>query len=641
METDSLMNPYNIALTGIPRSGTTLTCYLLNKLPNTVALHEPINVEEFFKHSGSPTNVCEYIRYYFGQTRASIIENKTAISKHLNGNVPDNPISDRYSSSGLRESRISKGNICIEKELPTNFFLAIKHPPAFTALLPTLIQFFPVYASIRNPLSVLSSWNSVNIAIREGQSPTAEKLDNSLAKRLEKISNKIERQISLLSWFYEQYKSFLPKESILRYEETISSEGKSLSIIIPEAISLNEPLENKNLNDLYDRELMLQLGERLLNTDGAFWEFYAKADVEALLANIERSPTSRLKQIQADLARSQTQLEKVRNALEQQKSQQLLLIHSQQKQSIPPSLAFITCIEKGFLEAQSLLLYESIRLYGGCFSQSPIYAFSPRAGHSISTETKQRLEKLSVTYIDLPLNSELTFFPSANKCYACAYMEENTSFEFLVWLDSDTLFLREPVKFLLPSYIDVGVRPVGARRTYPSTNIHDAFGYCWRELCHHCQVEYESIPFIETFGDRVIIKSCYNSGLVVGRTTKGIFRRWLENTLVANQQGFYINGNKKESNNHPTFLCDQPTLSMAIWGLTERVQILEPVYNYPLRSIDSVIQPPTVFSSHYLVHIHYHRMFNSENLLKNPLLQDNFEMEEDFKAWLSSRIPLT
>ncbi|HSK99870.1 MAG TPA: hypothetical protein VK869_06000, partial [Rubrobacteraceae bacterium] len=33
----------NIVITGPGRSGTTLTCFLLNKLPNTVALSEPIS----------------------------------------------------------------------------------------------------------------------------------------------------------------------------------------------------------------------------------------------------------------------------------------------------------------------------------------------------------------------------------------------------------------------------------------------------------------------------------------------------------------------------------------------------------------------------------------------------------------------
>ena len=37
----------NVLVTGTPRSGTTLICSLVNKLPDTVALHEPMNVWEF------------------------------------------------------------------------------------------------------------------------------------------------------------------------------------------------------------------------------------------------------------------------------------------------------------------------------------------------------------------------------------------------------------------------------------------------------------------------------------------------------------------------------------------------------------------------------------------------------------------
>ncbi len=32
----------NIILTGVPRSGTTLICHLLNQLPGVGALHEPL-----------------------------------------------------------------------------------------------------------------------------------------------------------------------------------------------------------------------------------------------------------------------------------------------------------------------------------------------------------------------------------------------------------------------------------------------------------------------------------------------------------------------------------------------------------------------------------------------------------------------
>ena len=40
-------NLRNVVLTGLPRSGTTLACHLLNKLPDTVAVLEPFEAGRF------------------------------------------------------------------------------------------------------------------------------------------------------------------------------------------------------------------------------------------------------------------------------------------------------------------------------------------------------------------------------------------------------------------------------------------------------------------------------------------------------------------------------------------------------------------------------------------------------------------
>jgi hypothetical protein len=45
---------------------------------------------------------------------------------------------------------------------------------------------------------------------------------------------------------------------------------------------LDEPLESRNLNKLYDRDEMLRVGERLLGSEGAYWRFYTKESVEEL-----------------------------------------------------------------------------------------------------------------------------------------------------------------------------------------------------------------------------------------------------------------------------------------------------------------------------------------------------------------------
>ena len=73
---------------------------------------------------------------------------------------------------------------------------------------------------------------------------------------------------------------------MIRYEDMIEPGGKALSIITPSANLLNEPLESRNLNPLYDRDDMLRIGERLLASEGACWHFYPKSSVEELLATV-------------------------------------------------------------------------------------------------------------------------------------------------------------------------------------------------------------------------------------------------------------------------------------------------------------------------------------------------------------------
>ncbi|CAN1569912.1 hypothetical protein MCEGE14_03148 [Burkholderiaceae bacterium] len=275
------MEQENIILTGIPRSGTTLTCHLLNKLPQAVALHEPMNVNQFSKLESREV-ICQEIRQFFQEARASISFRKEVLSKNILGAVPDNPVGETRTQSGLRQSISPLGLIKVKKELDPGFLLVIKHPAAFTALLRELVLFFPCYAVIRNPLSVLASWSSVAMPVENGHAPAAEGLDAELRQALACIGDKTARQLHLLSWFYEQYQRYIPVNRILRYEDLISSGGANLQTITPIAQALCEPLASRNSNPLYDQRTLQSIGKRLLATEGAYWQFYTRESVELL-----------------------------------------------------------------------------------------------------------------------------------------------------------------------------------------------------------------------------------------------------------------------------------------------------------------------------------------------------------------------
>ena len=275
----------NIILTGIPRAGTTLACFLLNKLPNVVALHEPIVDWGEQQH---PNALCNRIERFLSESRETLLQTGTAVSKQVDGKVPDNPKGNYPAFAqlrrrllgkrpNLRKSLVTRGLIHIDKPLHEDFLLCVKHNGHFTTLLSHLqAQSYSCYAIIRHPLAILASWNSIDFAPYYGRTYAAERLNPELKQQLNAIDDRIDRQIFLLNWFFSMYRERLSCENIIRYEEIVASRGTALSLITDAAYLLNEPLENKNQNSLYDQAVVSSLATRLLQTDGAFWHYYSR-----------------------------------------------------------------------------------------------------------------------------------------------------------------------------------------------------------------------------------------------------------------------------------------------------------------------------------------------------------------------------
>jgi hypothetical protein len=295
-----------------------------------------------------------------------------------------------------------------------------------------------------------------------------------------------------------------------------------------------------------------------------------------------------------------------------------------------PDVAFVACIEGGVLEEQALLLFESIRLYGGRFGGASAYALSPRPGHAISASARKRLDELGVHYVDAVLNTECQEYGSANRVAAAAYVEGACEHDLIVVLDSDTLFLREPEELLLPDGVDVAVRPVDLKGMC-TAGAGDSFDAYWQDLCRCCGVDYEQIPWGESFVDRQRIKACYNAGLVVARREAGLMRRWADCFFASVRrgltphregQGFRAGAGWVEPGAARLWGSNQAALSVAVWGGTRRVRLLAPTYNYPLHlhgQIDPAVARATLPR---LAHVHYHWLLE-EGPSANPLFDES------------------
>ena len=292
------MNARNVVVTGLPRGGTTLTCELLDKVPDTVALDEPMDNSAWTgrtlftrkpKKGGQarplvPRRFIRDVQAYFDETRRLLLEGKPVVTKHVGGKAFGGKFLDERSESGLRQQVRVRGAITVDKELTHDFVLAVKHNAGFTVALEHLAKTFPTFAIVRNPLSTLSSWQTVDIPINQGRAGRAERADPSLRALLDATPEALDRQFILLEWFFEMYNRHLPKDSVITYESIVSTGGKALGAISPGAAALDEPLQSRNRASVYDPEVMRKLGDRLLATDGPWWNFYTQQSVRDLMA---------------------------------------------------------------------------------------------------------------------------------------------------------------------------------------------------------------------------------------------------------------------------------------------------------------------------------------------------------------------
>ena len=180
---------------------------------------------------------------------------------------------------------VASARVEVSKTLRPDFLLAIKHPNAFAALLPALSGRFECCATVRNPLAVLASWETIEAPVHRGHAPYAEATDPDLRATLDSLPSVVERQLALLDWYFRTFTSALSDDRVLRYEDVISSNGSELSQIIPEAADLpkimSQPLTGRNKNPIYDNgEHISRCAEALLEQDDhACWKLYDRSEI--------------------------------------------------------------------------------------------------------------------------------------------------------------------------------------------------------------------------------------------------------------------------------------------------------------------------------------------------------------------------
>jgi hypothetical protein len=270
-------------ITGIPRSGTTLCCKLLNQRADVVALHEPINPGDMpltFTRSDAVHSIVEQIAHF----DRAIKQGLPFTHGDKGGLAIDNPIGDA-TKGGVRQVVAKRGQIQLPAREKNSYELIIKQNALFTALMPILVSQFQMVCIVRNPIDVLLSWLTVDLPINRGHIPAGERFDVKLKSSLVGL-NRLHRQLVIYQWFMTTFlDSGLP---IVRYEDVIQSNGNRLDdalALIP--INRDRLIKQKRTFGADTLQKLLSIETDLLNLQCG--DLYSKDDIASALNNIEVS----------------------------------------------------------------------------------------------------------------------------------------------------------------------------------------------------------------------------------------------------------------------------------------------------------------------------------------------------------------
>lgn len=312
----------------------------------------------------------------------------------------------------------------------------------------------------------------------------------------------------------------------------------------------------------------------------------------------------------------------------------------------PETVTFVLCIENNAIRAQALLLCESIRHFGGRHRLAPIVAVAPRPGRGVDPETRERLQALNVEYVEEPLNQICPEYGSANRVFTAAWAEARARTEWIVVLDSDTIFLGE---LELPADSDVAVRPIDSKGS-TTEGPGDPFEAYWTRLAELQGVPLDCLPFVHTTDRRHRVRASYNGGLIVVRREKGIMaawadlfsrsvaaglKPWRDSDLNVHASTGYVGKEASEF-----WGSNQAAVAFAIWSTTRSVVHYPETYNLPLHLLTERPEVTSRPLTSALVHVHYHWLFTTSHYEAALATLRDLGAAPDRLDWLAARLPL-
>jgi hypothetical protein len=291
------------------------------------------------------------------------------------------------------------------------------------------------------------------------------------------------------------------------------------------------------------------------------------------------------------------------------------------------STTIVTCVEAGGLEAEVLLLAESLRAFGGAWSKSDFLAVKPRRGPALKAATISEFRRLGVEFIDKPYNSKFDWWNNANKSAVMSALETQISTPNITWLDGDMIVLQQ-LDDITPAPGTQFIARAG--EGYLGSNGVDANAAYWNKLCELIGIDFASFPQIVSFPERRKIRAYWQTGIYTYTTSSrlgaehfDIISRLLSNNIGSKQAGIYHQ--------------DQVSISLAVQKLKLKHSEFDPTMNFNINPLAK--QSADIVPISDVKILHYHNSLHKAGI--DWAVQYIQQLPTDRKELIQQYVPIT
>ncbi len=287
------------------------------------------------------------------------------------------------------------------------------------------------------------------------------------------------------------------------------------------------------------------------------------------------------------------------------------------------------CYRPGENTREAALLAKNLVRFSGHFNECLHWIFeipAPKAGSEVLPSNPNFIRFAP------SIPTDAARFPFADKVFIAAEAEqlaEESLAPQLVWMDTDTLVMKEPQALILKEGIKIAIPPVHIQNI--SSRMDQASDGFWQLIYSHCRVSKNHIFQMTTVVDKIQIRPHFNAGLISANPQFGILRRWRDNFAGLYQDPrmveFY------EQDKRYKLYLHQAVLAATILNQCKRdeIKLLPNEYNFPLHLLDRMDEKDKPVWLNDLVTARYDDFDQTG-------WQTALPIKEPFKSWLTDAL---